>query len=116
MVSLSFNHLEGRQIIATVDPQAEQRAVDLAGCYVIVTDVAKVQLAAQAVHDPYLALQKIERDFRTMKTGMLEVRPVFVRKDGQTRGMHVFLGRKIRLSWTQRVIAMVESEILTPVA
>ena len=82
-------HLEGRQIIETVDPQAEQRAVDLAGCYVIVTDVSKDQLTAQAVHDSYVALQKVERDFRTMKTGMLEVRPVFVRKDSRTRG-HVF--------------------------
>ena len=36
-----------------------------------------------------VALQKIERDFRTLKTGMLEVRPVFVRKDSRTRG-HVF--------------------------
>jgi transposase len=78
--------LEGRQIIETVDPQAEQRALDLAGCYVIVTDVSKDQLATQAVHDSYVALQKVERDFRTMKTGMLEVRPVFVRKDSRTRG------------------------------
>jgi len=82
-------HLEGRQIIETVDPLAEQRAVDLAGCYVIVTDVSKDQLVVQAVHDSYVALQKVERDFRTMKTGMLEVRPVFVRKDSRTRG-HVF--------------------------
>ncbi len=78
--------LEGRQIIEIVDPQAEQRALDLAGCYVIVTDVSKDQLAAQAVHDSYVSLQKVERDFRTMKTGMLEVRPVFVRKDSRTRG------------------------------
>jgi transposase len=81
--------LEGRQIRESVNPQAEQRAMDLAGCYVIVTDVSKDQLAAQAVHDSYVALQKVERDFRTMKTGMLEVRPVFVRKDSRTRG-HVF--------------------------
>jgi hypothetical protein len=36
-----------------------------------------------------LALQKVERDFRTMKTGLLEIRPVFVRKESRTRG-HVF--------------------------
>jgi hypothetical protein len=36
-----------------------------------------------------MALQKVERDFRTMKTGLLEVRPVFVRKESRTRG-HVF--------------------------
>jgi len=81
--------LDGRQIIAIVDPQAQQRALDLAGCYVIVTDVSKDQLATQAVHDSYVGLQKVERDFRTMKTGMLEVRPVFVRKDSRTRG-HIF--------------------------
>ncbi len=71
--------LDGRQIIAIVDPQAQQRALDLAGCYV----------TTQAVHDSYVGLQKVERDFRTMKTGMLEVRPVFVRKDSRTRG-HIF--------------------------
>jgi hypothetical protein len=78
--------LEGRQLVQTVKPQAEQRALDLAGCYVIVTDVVKEALAAQAVHDSYVALQKVERDFRTLKTGMLQVRPVFVRKDSRTRG------------------------------
>src|SRR5256886_424509 len=81
--------LDGRQMIAIVDPQAQQRALDLAGCYVIVTDVSKDQLVTQAVHDSYVGLQKVERDFRTMKTGMLEVRPVFVRKDSRTRG-HIF--------------------------
>jgi len=78
--------LEGRQLVETVKPQAQQRALDLAGCYVVVTDVVKEALAAQAVHDSYVALQKVERDFRTMKTGMLQVRPVFVRKDSRTRG------------------------------
>jgi transposase len=81
--------LDGRQIIAAVDPHAQQRSLDLAGCYVIVTDVSKDQFAMQAVHDNYVGLQKVERDFRTMKTGMLEVRPVFVRKESRTRG-HIF--------------------------
>ena len=81
--------LEGRTIIETADPQAEQRALDLAGCYVIVTNVAKHQLTAQEIHESYVALQKVERDFRTMKTGLLDVRPVFVRKESRTRG-HVF--------------------------
>jgi transposase len=82
-------HLEGRKIVGSVDPQAEFRALQLAGCYIVVTDVAKEKLDTQAVHDSYVALQKVERDFRTMKTGLLEVRPVFVRKDSRTRG-HVF--------------------------
>ena len=99
--------LEGRQIVETVDPQAEQRALDLAGCYVIVTNVSQDQFATQAIHDSYLALQKVERDFRTMKTGMLEVRPVFVRKDSRTRG-HVLccmLALKLQRELERRLAA-----------
>jgi transposase len=36
-----------------------------------------------------MALEKVERDFRTIKTGLLDVRPIFVRKQERTRG-HVF--------------------------
>ena len=78
--------LEGRRIVETIDAQAERRAFELAGCYAIVTDVAKEKLDAGAVHASYMALQKVERDFRTMKTGLLEIRPVFVRKESRTRG------------------------------
>ncbi|MCX6930353.1 MAG: transposase [Verrucomicrobia bacterium] len=81
--------LEQRRIVETIDPQAELRSSELAGCYVIVTDLAKEKLSPQAVHDSYMALQKVERDFRTMKTGLLEIRPLFVRKESRTRG-HVF--------------------------
>jgi len=41
---------------------------------------------AQQVHDSTRALEKVERDFRTLKTGLLEVRPVWVRKESRTRG------------------------------
>jgi transposase len=62
------------------------RALELAGCYVVTSDVPKEQINGQAVHDSYVGLQKVERDFRTLKTGLLEVRPVFVRKESRTRG------------------------------
>lgn len=81
--------LEGRRLTVIKNELAIERALDLAGCYVITTDVPKDQMAAQEVHDSYLGLQKVEQDFRTMKTGLLEVRPVFVRKESRTRG-HVF--------------------------
>ena len=70
-------------------------------------NVSKDQLAAQAVHDSYVALQKVERDFRTMKTGLLEVRPVFVRKDSRTRG-HVLccmLALKLQRELERRLAA-----------
>jgi len=66
-----------------------RRALELAGCYVVTTDVASSAMSAQQVHDSYVSLQKVERDFRTLKTGLLEVRPVWVRKESRTRG-HVF--------------------------
>ena len=40
----------------------------------------------QQVHDRYLDLTKVERDFRTLKTGLLALRPIFLRKEGRTRG------------------------------
>jgi len=82
--------LESRQIKLEIDEAKKNERMLLAGCYVLVTDVPKESLEAQKVHDRYLDLQKVERDFRFMKTGFLEVRPIFVRKDEQTRG-HVFV-------------------------
>jgi len=82
-------HLEGRTMLLERNPPALDRAMELAGCYVVVTDVPKQNLSGQEVHDSYVSLQNVERDFRQMKTGLLEVRPVFVRKESRTRG-HVF--------------------------
>ena len=104
LVALS---LEQRKIVETADPQAALRALELAGCYVIVTDLATAKLTTQAVHDSYMALQKVERDFRTMKTGLLEIRPLFVRKESRTRG-HVFcclLALKLQRELERRLTA-----------
>jgi transposase len=81
--------VEGRAIVLERQWAAIDQAMQLAGCYVVVTDVPNQQMDKQAVHDSYVSLQKVERDFRLMKTGLLEVRPVFVRKESRTRG-HVF--------------------------
>jgi len=81
--------LEGRAIVLQRNETAMERTLELAGCYVVVSDVPKERMSSQAVHDSYVGLQKVERDFRTLKTGLLEVRPVFVRKESRTRG-HVF--------------------------
>jgi transposase len=81
--------LEGRPLKLQRNQAAIDRALELAGCYVVTTDVASSALSAQQVHDSYVSLQKVERDFRTRKTGLLEVRPVWVRKESRTRG-HVF--------------------------
>ena len=81
--------LEERKITVSVNAEAKRKSLELAGCYVLVSDVDKEKLSAEQIHESYMALQKVERDFRTMKTGLLEIRPVFVRKESRTRG-HVF--------------------------
>jgi len=81
--------LRERVLTLVKNEAAIERAMELAGCYVVTSDVPKEQMSGQEVHNNYLALQKVERDFRAMKTGLLEVRPVFVRKESRTRG-HVF--------------------------
>ena len=81
--------LEGRQLVLERQEEKIAKALELAGCYVVTTDVLKESMSAQEVHDSYVSLQKVERDFRALKTGLLEVRPVFVRKENRTRG-HVF--------------------------
>src|SRR6266853_379643 len=81
--------LEGRALVLERQQAAIETSLELAGCYVVTTNVLQASMTAQEVHDSYIGLQQVERDFRTMKTGLLEVRPVFVRKKSRTRG-HVF--------------------------
>jgi transposase len=81
--------LQGRSVVIKPNQAAIDQALELAGCYVVTTDVPPPQMSGQQVHDNYVNLQRVERDFRQMKTGLLEVRPVFVRKESRTRG-HVF--------------------------
>jgi len=99
--------LEGRALLLVKNEATTERAMELAGCYVVTSDVRQEHMTDQEVHDSYVSLQKVERDFRSMKTGLLEVRPVFVRKESRTRG-HVFgcmLALKISREMERRLTA-----------
>ncbi len=78
--------LDGRTLMLERQAEKIATALELAGCYVVTTNVLKPSMSAQEVHDSYVSLQTVERDFRAMKTGLLEVRPVFVRKESRTEG------------------------------
>ena len=78
--------LEGRTVVLERNPAGIDRALELAGCYVVVSDVPPPQLSGQQIHDRYVRLQQVERDFRQLKTGLPEVRPIWVRKQSRTRG------------------------------
>jgi transposase len=82
--------LDERQLTLTIDTAAHEQALQLAGCYVLETDVPAERLDTQTAHDSYKDLACVEQNLRTLKTGLLEVRPIFVRKDTRPRG-HVFV-------------------------
>jgi hypothetical protein len=82
--------LDGRRLVLAIDEQAKADAALLDGCYVLETDVAVELMDARTIDERYRSLQQVERDFRTLKTGFLEVRPVFVRKKLRTRA-HVLI-------------------------
>ena len=97
--------LEGRQVVWEVDAEARAEAEALDGCYVIETDLPAPAATARQVHQRYLDLTRVERDFRTLKTGCLEMRPVFVRKEARTRGHAVvsLLALKLARALERRV-------------
>jgi len=78
--------LAGRKVVWTEDEAARQKQAELDGCYVIESDLPKELASTQQVHDRYLDLTQVERDLRTLKTGLLKLRPIFLRKEGRTRG------------------------------
>ena len=81
--------LEDRRIVIDIDDQGKEKDGLLDGCYVLETDVSAGKMDAETIDDRYRDLQKVERDFRNMKTFLLEIRPIFVRKKSRTIG-HVF--------------------------
>ena len=97
--------LEGRKVVWTVDTPAREKEAQLDGCYVVESDLPVAAASTQAVHDRYLDLTRVERDFRTLKTGLLEIRPVFLRKAERTRGHAVvsLLALKLARALERRV-------------
>jgi transposase len=62
----------------------------LDGCYALETTVPAEQMDAQTVDERYRDLQKVERNFKTIKTDFLEVRPIYLRNAKRTKA-HVFV-------------------------
>jgi transposase len=82
--------IEGRGLSLHVDEKQKEEAKVLDGCYVIKTELKKTEISAEMAHQRYKDLAQVEHGFRTIKTGLLETRPVYVRKEERTRG-HVFV-------------------------
>ena len=68
---------------------AWEEAGQLDGCYVIKTDRMS-EPDKETVHALYKNLAEVERGFHTIKTGLLEVRPIWLRRKKRTKA-HVFV-------------------------
>lgn len=82
--------VEERRLLLSIDRRQKEEATILDECYVIKTGLAKENVSAEIVHQRYKDLALVEQGFRTIKTGLLETRPIYVRKEKRTRG-HVFV-------------------------
>lgn len=82
--------VEKREVSLKIDEKKKAEQTKLDGCYVIRTELDKEEVLAETVHKRYKDLALVEQGFRTMKTGLLETRPIFVRKEKRTRG-HVLV-------------------------
>jgi hypothetical protein len=82
--------ISDRVLALSVDEQRLTELSRLDGCYVLKTDVPSAVADKTFVHQRYKDLAEVEQAFRTSKTVHLEMRPVFVHNEANTRA-HVFV-------------------------
>lgn len=82
--------LSGRRLSIKVNKEALEKAETYDGCYCLKTNLSADELSAEDVHERYKDLGRVEQAFRTMKTGLLGIRPLNHRLADRTRE-HVFL-------------------------
>jgi len=80
----------GRTVFLEIDEHQLKQDSLLDGCYVIKTDIPVDQMEKEAIHQRYKDLKYVEDAFRDMKTMLLHIRPINVRKANRTRA-HFFI-------------------------
>ena len=78
-------HVTDRSLALSTDECVLEQVSLLDGCYVIKTDLSPDKMKAEEVHCVYKGLSEVEWAFRTLKTGLLEIRPLYHRKANRTR-------------------------------
>ena len=94
-----------RCVTVKVDTDYIAYIAELDGCYALKSNLPAEVASKEIIHDRYKDLTLVERAFRTCKTTHLEVRPVYVRTEANTRG-HVLvvmlaylIVRELRRAW-----------------
>lgn len=81
---------KGRTVFLETDEHQLEQDSLLDGCYVIKTDILDDQMNKESIHQRYKDLKYVEDAFRNMKTILLHIRPINVRKANRTRA-HFFI-------------------------
>lgn len=104
----------GRSLSLNINADKLKMEEKLDGCYVVKTDLDKNAISKQNVHDRYKDLAEVEWAFRTMKTTLLHLRGIFVRKANRTKA-HVFtimlaylIAYELRRLWREAEITIEE--------
>lgn len=99
-------------LVINSDKQKEISKFD--GCYAMKTDLTQEQASKETIHDRYKDLIKVEQEFRTQKTGHLEIRSIYLRKKERTVA-HLFvtmlaykIERYLRKAWAEENITVEE--------
>ncbi len=81
--------VRSRSFSIDIDNEELTKIEKLDGCYAIKTNLSNADVAKDTIHDRYKSLAEVEWAFRTMKTTLLHLRGIYVRKAERTRA-HVF--------------------------
>lgn len=80
----------GKTVFLEQDDAVLDQECLLDGCYVIKSDISRDHMDKETIHQRYKDLAYVETAFRDMKTNLLNMRPINVRKADRTRA-HVFI-------------------------
>lgn len=86
-ISINVNE---RTIFFEINQEEKNKVAQWDGCYAIKTDITTQDISTEKIHSRYKNLASVEKAFRTMKTTLLEMRSIYVRKENRTRA-HVFV-------------------------
>lgn len=81
---------ENELVLESADEEEINEISKLDGCYVMKTNLPKDIADMETVHKRYKDLSLVESSFRTIKTTLEEIQPIYVRKEKRTRG-HVLV-------------------------